>query len=321
MPIIEPSTYRPPLFFSNPHVQTVFPSVFRRVTGVSYQRERVHTPDGDFVDLDWSEAGAERLAILLHGLEGNSDRAYIRGMARALNRCGWDTVAMNFRGCSGECNTKLRFYHSGDTGDLDTVISHVIGKEAYGEIALVGFSLGGNVVLKYLGERESNLRPEIRKAVTFSVPVDLTASSWKMGLPSNRIYMKRFLKMLHEKIKMKMEIMPGELNDEDYHSIRTFKEFDDRYTAPINGFRDAEDYWEKASSKPLLGAVSVPTLLVNAADDPFLPEECFPLDEARSNPHFFLEIPSHGGHTGFVAFNTRKEYWSESRAVGFLNSG
>lgn len=320
MPIIEMSAYRPPLFFSNPHVQTILPSVFRKVKDVSYRRERINTPDDDFLDLDWSEVGSNRVSILLHGLEGMSDRAYIRGMARALNRGGWDVVAMNFRGCSGECNRRLRFYHSGDTGDLETVVAHVIARGAYTEMALIGFSLGGNVVLKYLGERGNRVRTEIRKAVAFSVPVDLAAGSARMSLPSNRIYMKRFLKMLHEKIRMKMEIMPGQLDDDGYHTMRTFKEFDDRYTAPINGFRDAEDYWELSSSKPFLNDISVPTLLVNAADDPFLPEECFPVDQARANPSFYLEIPSHGGHTGFMAFNARKEYWSESRAVAFLNN-
>ncbi len=319
MPIIEISTYRAPWFFTNPHVQTIVPSIFRRVKGVSYRRERISTPDEDFIDLDWSGVGAKKAVVVLHGLEGNSDRAYVLGMVRALNRGGWDAVAMNFRGCSGECNRQLRFYHSGDTADLDTVISRVIGTGLYEEIALLGFSLGGNVVLKYVGERENDLPPQVRKAVAFSVPVDLGGGSRKMGQPANRIYMKRFLKMLHEKIKMKMELMPGKLNDHGYHAMQTFKDFDDRYTAPIHGFRDAEDYWERASCKPFLSSVAIPTLLVNAADDPFLPEECYPVDQARSNPHFYLEIPAHGGHAGFIAFNAQKEYWSEYRAVQFLN--
>ena len=319
MPIVEISTYRAPWLFTNPHVQTIVPSVFRRVKGVSYRRERISTPDDDFIDLDWSRAGAKKAVVVLHGLEGNSDRAYVLGMVRAVNRGGWDAVAMNFRGCSGECNRQLRFYHSGDTADLDTVISHVIGTGIYEEIAILGFSLGGNVVLKYVGERGNDVPPQVRKAVAFSVPVDLTAGSREMGQPSNRIYMKRFLKMLHEKIQMKMELMPGKLNDDGYHAMQSFKDFDDRYTAPIHGFRDAEDYWEQSSSKPFLNSVSIPTLLVNAADDPFLPEECYPVDKARSNPHFHLEIPAHGGHAGFIAFNAQKEYWSEYRAVQFLD--
>lgn len=318
MPVISQSTYSPPLFFANPHVQTVFPSVFRRVSGVHYRRKRIDTPDDDFLDLDFSVVGSRKLAIVLHGLEGDSQRAYMRGMARALNRRGWDALAMNFRSCSGECNRKLRFYHSGDTQDLDTIIAYLVDHKSYSEIALVGFSLGGNVILKYLGERREQIRPVLRKAVTLSVPCDLRSCSEKLSEPTNRIYLKRFLRMLHQKIRTKMQIMPDQIDDKDYHRIKTFKEYDDRYTAPIHGFADAYDYWEKASCKPFLHGISIPTLLINAADDPFLTRQCYPVAEAEQSPHLFLEIPENGGHVGFVAFNHRREYWSETRAVEFL---
>lgn len=319
MPIVERSTYRAPVFFSNAHVQTIFPSVFRRVSGVTYRRERIHTPDGDFLDLDWSGADSTKVAIILHGLEGNSERAYMRGMVRAFNRAGWNAVAVNFRGCSGECNRKLRFYHSGDTTDLHTVVTHVVGKADYSELALVGISLGGNVILKYLGEQGDEMHPSISRAVAFSVPCDLTAGSIHLNRTSNRLYLKRFLRMLHDKIRMKMEIMPDRIDDRNYRSIKSFKEFDDRYTAPMNGFRDAHDYWERASCKPFLPNIRIPTLLVSAADDPFLPHPCYPLEEAKANPNFLLEIPSKGGHAGFVTFNAHGEYWSESRAVEFCS--
>jgi predicted alpha/beta-fold hydrolase len=317
VPLIS-SSYRPPILFSNPHVQTIFPSVFRRVRGVDYERVRIDTSDGDFLDLDFARTGSDRVAVLLHGLEGNASRAYVLGMVRALNRNGWDALAMNFRGCSGECNRKLRFYHSGDTQELRTVLSHVAEKEHYSEFALIGFSIGGNVVLKYLGECGNNVPSLVRKAVTFSVPCDLTSSSYKLAELANRIYLKRFLRLLHQKIQMKMEIMPEIIDDTGFRRIKNFQDFDDRYTAPIHGFKDALDYWEKASCKPFLPHIAIPTLLVNSADDPFLPEPCYPVSEARANPSLFLEIPSSGGHVGFVQFNPRGEYWSESRALSFI---
>jgi hypothetical protein len=301
-------------------VQTIYPSVFRKVTGIRYRRERIDTPDGDFVDLDFSEVAADRVAIVLHGLEGDSSRNYMLGMVKAFNRSGWDAVAVNFRGCSGECNKKLRFYHSGDTVDLHTVVTHVSEEYRYSRICLIGFSLGGNVVLKYLGELRDSVLPEIRKAVVFSVPCDLASSSHKISEPPNRIYLKRFLRMLRAKIRTKMKVMPDLINDHGYETIKSFKEFDDRYTAPINGFKNAEDYWEKASCKPFLTSISVPTILISATDDPFLPALCYPREEALANPSLTLEIPGQGGHVGFVAFNGEKQYWSEARAVEFVNA-
>jgi len=319
LPIVSESRYRPPTLFSNAHVQTIFPSVFRTVRGVAYQRERVDTPDGDFLDLDLARVGSDRVAVLLHGLEGDSHRAYMLGMVRALNRSGWDAVSMNFRGCGGECNRKLRFYHSGETEDLQTVISHVVARPEYRQAALIGFSIGGNMVLKYLGERGPNVHPLITRAVALSAPCDLASSAIKLALPANRLYIKRFLRMLRDKIRMKMRLMPESITDEGYETIKSFKEFDDRYTSRIFGFRDAEDYWEKASSRPYLSRITVPTLLISSADDPFLAEPCYPFEEARESASLFLEVPAQGGHVGFVSFNHKGEYWSESRAIAFLN--
>lgn len=319
MPLLHHSTYRPPMFLANPHLQTVVPSIFRKVTGVEYCRERITTPDGDFIDLDWSTGHAGRAAIVLHGLEGSSERAYVLGMVKALNRGGWDAIAFNFRGCSGEINRTARFYHSGDTADLDRVVSHVAARGDYSELALVGFSLGGNVTLKYLGERGAHVLPLISGAAVFSVPCDLSSSAAKICGPGNRLYLKRFLRMLGEKVRMKAALMPDRISAQGYHEIKDFKQFDDRYTAPLHGFDSAEDYWRRASSKPFLENIVVPTLLVSAADDPFLAAECYPRAEAARSPAFFLEVPEAGGHVGFIAINERKEYWSESRAVAFLN--
>jgi uncharacterized protein len=318
MPVLDGSSYRAPIFLCNGHLLTVYPNLARRVFDVRYQRRRIPTPDGDFLDLDQSSIGSDRVVIIAHGLEGNSSRPYILGMVRAFNRGGWDAVAWNFRGCSGEPNRTLRFYHSGDTPDLHTVLSHVMALEAYRCISLVGFSLGGNIVLKYLGEQRESIAPEVCAAVAFSVPCDLRSGAQKMALPVNAFYMRRFLSMLHEKVRAKMELFPGRLDDEGFARMTTFKEFDERYTAALHGFADAEDYWRKASSKPLLKDIRIPTLLVNARDDPFLAALCYPREEARQNPCLFLETPVHGGHVGFVSFSTRGEYWSEARAREFI---
>lgn len=318
MPLVEQSTYRPPPFFENGHVQTLFPNLFRRVKGMDYKRKRIATPDGDFLDLDFSCVGAKRAAIVAHGLEGSSERSYVQGMIRALNRRGWDGIAWNFRGCSGEPNRRPRFYHSGDTADLATVVENVLESGLYAGLALIGFSLGGNVVLKYLGERGEGVRGKIRAAVTFSVPCDLASSAVKMAEPSNAVYMRRFLRLLHKKIRAKKKLFPGEIDDRGYSHIRNFADFDERYTARLHGFEGAKDYWRKASSKPFLRKIAASTLLVNALDDPFLNQPCYPYEEAKSSSRFFLEIPDSGGHVGFVSFNKKGEYWSELRAAEFL---
>jgi predicted alpha/beta-fold hydrolase len=318
MPVISPSTYRAPWLFANRHVQTMYPTIFRKVHGVSYERERINTPDDDFIDLDWSRVGAKRIGVVLHGLEGNSGRGYVMGMVKALNRRNWDGVAFNYRGCSGEPNQKPRFYHSGDTDDLQTVVKHVAGTELYDQIALIGFSIGGNMVLKYLGERGTDAEELISKAVAFSVPCDLASGAQKMTKPSAWIYWKRFHVMLCDKVQTKAQMMPGSVDPSPCRKLRNFSEFDNQYTAPMHGFKDAQDYWERAASKPFLTYIKVPTLLVSAADDPFLTELCYPIEAAESNDRFFLEIPSRGGHVGFVEFNDDGEYWSEKRALAFL---
>lgn len=320
MPVVAQSSYKAPLLCANAHVQTIIPTLFRKVSGVAYQRERIDTPDKDFIDLDWSRVGSERLAVVMHGLEGDSGRPYMKGMVKALNRNGWDAVAVNFRGCSGEPNKKLRMYHSGETEDLNSVICHVDASGIYRQVALVGFSLGGNVILKYLGEKGKMTHLLIKAAVTISVPCDLKACSDRLDELQNLPYVRRFLRLLHEKIRAKALMMPDSINDIGYERIKTLKAFDDRYTAPIHGFKDADDYYDKASSRGFLATISIPTLVINAADDPFLSSSCFPNEEAQASPHLFLDIPQHGGHVGFLAFNNSGEYWSETRTTSFLET-
>jgi predicted alpha/beta-fold hydrolase len=318
VPVVAQSKYRAPMFCSNAHLQTIAPNIFRKAPDTPYRRERIETPDGDFLDLDWSQLGSRRIAIVVHGLEGDSSRAYIKGMVKAVNRRGWDAMAMNLRGCGGEPNRKVRMYHSGDTADLQTVISHVAASGDYDQIVLVGFSLGGNAILKYLGEQGCDILGPVKAAVTISVPCDLTGCSVCLGELRNRLYLLRFLKLLGRKIKAKARMMPGAIDAGGYDSIRTLREFDNRYTAPMHGFKDADDYYEKSSSLRFIPSISIPTLLINSSDDPFLSASCFPVEAAKNNPNFFLEVTKHGGHVGFMTFNQDGEYWSETRAASFL---
>jgi predicted alpha/beta-fold hydrolase len=301
---------------ANGHLQTILPALFRRCPEITRERERIETPDGDFLDLDWNrDQRAERLVIITHGLEGNSGNASVQGMAAAFHRAGWDVLAWNLRGCSGEQNRLLRTYHSGAWEDLQAVINHAAG--AYRCIVLIGFSIGGNLTLKYLGDLGSSIHHGIRGAVAFSVPCDLASSSRALESRVNRIYMNHFLRDLRRKIREKEEAFPGALSMEGLERIRTFREFDGTYTAPLNGFLSAEDYWARASSKPSLPRITVPTLIVNALNDPFLAPECYPKEEAVANPHLHLELPESGGHLGFIT--PGKKYWSEIRSVEFLN--
>lgn len=317
MPFVE-STYQVPWGFSNGHVQSIYPAVWREVPPVDWTRRRIDTPDGDFLDLDCAGTRSNRVVILSHGLEGNSRQPYIRGMAHAFMKRGWDVVAWNCRGCSGEMNRQLRFYHSGSSDDLGTVLAEVLQQDRWKQAALVGFSLGGNQTLKLLGERGDAVDERVVGAATFSVPCDLVESSLCLGEWQNRLYMARFMKTLRQKVIAKERMFPGKLDVAALGGMRTFRQFDDRYTAPLHGFRDAMDYWQQSGSGRLLADIRVPALMVNAWDDPFLAGRCFPREEAEANPNFWLETPRHGGHVGFVTRGRGGEYWSETRAVEFL---
>jgi uncharacterized protein len=317
MPVVK-STYQVPWGFSNGHLQSIYPALGRRVEPIAWTRERIATPDGDFLDLDQAGAGGDRVAILSHGLEGSANQPYIRGMAHALRKRGWDVVAWNCRGCSGEMNRRLRFYHSGSSDDLGTVLAHVLQEARWREVALIGFSLGGNQTLKLLGELGDAVDARVVGAAAFSVPCDLAASSLRLGHWQNRVYMARFMKTLRQKVIAKERLFPGQLDLSGLAQMRTFRQFDDRYTAPLHGFADAMDYWQRCGSGRFLLGIRVPTLLVNARDDPFLAGGCYPEREAQANPQLWLEMPTHGGHVGFVTRGNGREYWSETRATGFL---
>ncbi len=313
MPLVS-SLFHPPAWLRNGHVQTILPTLLPRRFDRCCERERLELPDGDFLDLEWNRIGRDRLAILSHGLEGSARECGMRGLAAALEAAGWDALRWNFRGCSGEPNRLPRSYHSGETGDLAAVIAHAAPR--YTRIALVGLSLGGNVVLKYLGEARPH--PAVIAAVAISVPVDLAAcvdaidQRW-----SNRIYLRRFLRPLMAKIAAKAVHFPTQL---EVCAVRGLRAFDDRYTAPLHGFHDATDYYAQSSSLQFLPRISEPTLLLNARDDPFLAPSAFPWAEAEHSAALHLEAPRSGGHGGFIDLACGVQPWSERRMVEFLGA-
>lgn len=319
MPVIKNSTYKAPIFLGNNHIQTILPTLFRRVYGVAYTRERIDTPDNDFIDIDISSIGSDRGVILSHGLEGDSGRHYMKGMIRAFNRRGWDGIAFNFRGCSGEPNRSAATYHSGKTEDLHAVIEYLIKTRGYKAITLAGFSLGANLTLKYAGERGKDIPPQIKSAIGISAPCDLVSSSVELHKKKNLLYSKRFLVSLIDKMKEKEELFPAGIS-RNYSSIRTLKDFDNAFTAPLNGFRDAMDYWERCSSRKYIAGTAIPTLILNAKDDPILGPGCFPYEEAGANENLFLEVPDKGGHMGFITFSKNGEFWHETRTAEFAES-
>jgi len=309
--------YRPPWWLKNGHLQSIYPSLFRKVNDDFFERRRIDTSDGDFLDLDIAQNGHRRLVVLSHGLEGHSRRPYVLGMARAALEERWDVLAWNFRSCSGEPNRKLASYHSGQTQDLEQVVAYgnALG---YDEIALVGFSIGGNKTLLYLG-RDEVVRPDnLIGAVTFSVPVDLKSSAKHLAKKQNALYMRNFLHSFKGKLTLKAEQYPEALDLSKFKRIKTFAEYDNAFTAPLNGFENAEAYWAYSSSSRVLDGIQLPVLLVSALDDPFLTPECYPVKQVEHNAALTLEMPRYGGHVGFMSAAGAR-YWSERRAFRFLN--
>ncbi len=318
MPIIK-DNYKPPLFFRNSRLNTIFPVFFRIINGVKYERTRIETPDSDFIDLDVSSVGSDRAAIIIHGMEASSNDNSIKGIVKTLNRNSFDAVAMNLRGCSREPNRQVRFYNAGISEDVETVLQHVKNSYNYSSIALVGYSLGANILLKYLGEKGNKLIPELKKAAAIALPCSLRTCNEEIEKKANRIYLKRFVRQFHKKVKDKMKIMPEKIDDSKFEFIRNIKDYDDFYTAPLNGYRDAYDYWEKCSSLQFLENIKIPTLILSAKDDTFLAPDCYPYEIAKKSEFLFLETPEYGGHMGFVLFNRENETYADKRIIEFLN--
>lgn len=317
MPIIQ-SDYSPIILTKKGFVSTVYSGLFRTVKGVVQQRERINLPDGDFLDLDWSfsESKSNKLIIVLHGLEGNAQRPYMVGTAKIFNNNGFDAVCVNFRGCSGEENLLYRSYHSGATEDLEAVVNHVLSNKNYDEIYIKGFSLGGNLLLKYLGERQ-NVPKQIKRAVAVSVPCDLKGSAAELHTLKNKLYAIRFKQHLVDRLKKKQILHPDKISIDDINAIKTLYDFDDIYTSKAHGFKDKFDYYEKCSCLQFLLEIKVPTLIINALNDSFLSPRCFPVKEAKQNAALYLEMPNHGGHVGFIG--RKGVYHNEKRALEFMN--
>lgn len=316
MPLL-PSTYSgPPAYQYNGHLQTIIPSLTRKVIGVQYERERLTLPDDDFVDLDWIDANQKRLVILTHGLEGDSSKQYIRGTAKLFAQNGYDVLAWNCRSCSGEMNRAFRLYNHGEIDDLHHVIQHALLTKSHNEIVLVGYSMGGNIILKYLGVHGSHLPDAVQAGIAISSPTDLGASASLLDRPSNRFYRNRFMRKLLVKINQKADRFPGRLDMTKVRQVKKWRDFDDFFSAPINSYRNADDFYSQASAVNFMAGITVPTLLLNAQNDPLLSPECSPEWLADGHPHLYLETPRVGGHVGFDVPRDLHTY-AERRALAF----
>jgi uncharacterized protein len=316
------TAFRAPWWARGPHAQTLAARVLRSARGPTLHRERLETPDGDFLDVDWGPDPSPEapLALVLHGLEGTSRRPYVRNVCRALFEHGVRPVALNFRGCSGEPNRGLRFYHSGETEDVSWLLGVLKARHGARSIGAIGFSLGGNVLLKLLGEREDGGTGLLGAAAAISVPYDLDAGCALLERSlMGRLYSEYFLRSLRRKVRAKRVRLAELLDVEAAELAATVREFDERVTAPLNGFEDAADYYARCSSARYLEHVRVPTLLVHALDDPFLPSEAVPTATAEANPAVELRLTERGGHVGFLSGAPwAPRFWADDAAAAFI---
>jgi predicted alpha/beta-fold hydrolase len=310
------TVFKPAWWLPSPHLQTLWPVWFRRRPRLQLQTERVELRDGDFVDLCWSRRAQGRVVLVLHGLEGSLHSHYAAGLMRALERHGFRPVFMYFRGCSGEPNRLPRSYHSGDTGDIAEVVEHIGARMQAPVYAAVGFSLGGNALLKWLGESaEAN---PLSRAVAVSVPYDLAAAADRMRQGMSRMYQNYLLSSLKRRYKHKFSGMVSPLKI-DVDAYNSFHDFDDAVTAPLHGFDGVDHYYRESSSRQYLRHIRVPTRLIHALDDPFMFADTAPGRHELSDSVELL-LCSHGGHVGFVAgrFPWKPVYWYEQRIIDYL---
>jgi predicted alpha/beta-fold hydrolase len=289
--------YQAPFWLPGGDLQTIWGALIA-MPEVVYRRERWELPDGDFLDLDWVDGPAEApLLVLFHGLEGDSRSPYALHLMAAVKQRGWRGVVPHFRGCSGELNRLPRAYHSGDTAEIEAILRHL--QQGNAPLHAAGVSLGGNALLKWLGERGESARELVRSAAAVSAPLDLPAAGAALDQGFSRVYTARFLKTLKAKALAKLERFPGLYDRRALQEVDSIKGFDSLVTAPLHGYRDADDYWARAASKPGLKAIAVPTLIINARNDPFMPGGVLPAPEQVS-PLVTLDFPESGGHVGFV---------------------
>jgi predicted alpha/beta-fold hydrolase len=316
MPILQ-SSYLPSRIWRNPHVSTIYPSAFRKVEGVNYIREKLALSDGDFLDLDWSKSAENnsKLAIFTHGFLGNSTRPYLLGGVKSFNLANYDALAWNHRGLGGENNRFEKITTHGSSGDLEEVINYVLAQEKYTEIILVGYSKGGNISMKYAGEKSSNIPKEIKKIIAISSPTHLQGSVDVMG--KKGFYTERFKSKLLKFLLNRSDLIDSEAL-KDFPKFKYLDDFTDNYIAPLHGFKDGRDYYEQCAAMHVVDKIRVPTLILNAKNDPVLSESCAMLEVAKNSDYIFSELPNHGGHCGFYQPNSDGLYWSDTRMIEFV---
>ncbi len=318
MPILTSDFIAKSLPFKSAHFNTMYRPLFMKDT-INYKRKRITTWDQDFIDLDFSFTGSNSLVLLIHGLEGSSQSSYMITCSNHLNNKGFDTVCMNLRSCSGEDNLLLETYHSGKTDDVNFIVNYLISNYNYDNVILVGYSLGGNLTLKYLGEY--NIHSVVKGGIAVSVPIDLTTSQAELTKLKKKVYLNEFLKTMKIKLLQKAEKFPDyTLDKELLFKASKFRHLEKQYTVPVFGFESSEDYWLKASAKPFISKIKVPALLINSLDDSFLSKECYPKEEAKEMSNFYLLTPDYGGHVGFISsFTNTDNYWLDHRIGKFIN--
>lgn len=327
MPLSESSPYAAPRWLPGGHAQTIYAALLVPRAQVAYRRERWDTPDGDFIDLDWVQQdrglriegrGEAPLVVLFHGLEGSSRSQYSLALMSALRASGMRGVAVHFRGCSGEPNRLPRAYHSGDAKEIDWILRRLRARNANAPLYAVGISLGGNALLKWLGESGDGAAAVVTAAVAVSAPLDLMAAGESLGKGFSLLYARNFLTTLKVKALAKLDRHPGLYDAARVRAAGTLREFDDLVTAPLHGYRNTDDYWTRASSKPGLVNIRVPTLVLNAKNDPFLPASALPA-AGEVSAAVILEQPDGGGHVGFVAGTFPGNVdWLPRRVLGFF---
>lgn len=318
MPIISQSNYQASSFWrKHAHLSTIIPAKINKYPCPTYEREKINTDDGDFLTLDWrKQNNKDKLVILFHGLEGDSRRTYLNSASDYFFDRGYNILAWNHRSCGGEMNNTFRLYHHGSTDDIERIIQKAL-IEGYHKIYLVGFSMGGALILNYLGSYSIHKR--IQCGVSFSAPLSLQSSAEQLAKFPNTVYFKNFKRTLIPKFEAKAVQFPGKLNEECISQLKSFADIDDYFTAPMHGYSNKEDYYEQASPLTVINKITTPCLIVNAANDPFLGEECYPKALLAAHPSVYLEIPTYGGHCGFSLPKTTHS-WAEMRALEFMEA-
>ncbi len=314
--MIVKSQFKSAWWLPNAHLQTIFPVLFRPKAPIELEWEEVTLPDGDFIDLVWSGDDGKPAVMIVHGLEGSIDSHYVKGLMKAINRSGFRALFMHMRGCGLKHNLKPSSYHSGRTEDLDAVIDHVVAKTSAKLHAVIGFSLGANLLLKWLGEQGE--QQKVKSAIAVSVPFDLNDCALKLERGWSRIYQSYLVRLLQNKYRDKFKNRSAPL-DVDVMKLNTFRLFDDQITAPLNGFDSVDDYYSRCSCKQFLKSNKTPTLIIHSKDDPFMSENAIPTEDDLSNT-VLLELSDKGGHVGFIGGNNpfKPHYWLESRITSFL---